>query len=135
MNTVRDIAEVPALPPSLDGWTRFLKTKRTINDLVEDVHRALIEDAEKGPDYLKYLHAVYNSQAVEGSMDADDLEAAGLIREKARSLDNNELANEKKQTIVNAMKVVLRRYHASREERRRGFEGDTVTNANGRGQE
>ena len=36
------------LPAKLDDWQRKLKARRTLNDLVEDVHRILVED----PNYL-----------------------------------------------------------------------------------
>jgi hypothetical protein len=59
--------------------------RRSINDLVEDIHKMLIQNDQ----YLGFLYALYDEQAVEGSLAADDIELARMIREKARSIDGN----------------------------------------------
>jgi hypothetical protein len=112
----------PALPASIDDWTRFLKQERTINDMVEDIHRTLVNESQK---YRDYLRAVWDEQAVEGSLSADNYEAATMIRDKAKTI-GSEVANEKKATIVKALNVVLRRYHASRKQRRHMVAGEEV---------
>jgi hypothetical protein len=111
----------PALPEKIEDWTRFIQAERTINDLVEDIHRVLVED----PGYRAYLRAVYDEQAVEGSLSADNVMAAEMIREKAKDL-GSEVASEKLATIVKALGVVLRRYHASRKQRRHTIGGEIV---------
>jgi hypothetical protein len=120
----------PELPVALNDWQRFLKSQRTINDLVEDAHRALIE-SDQSNKYRAFLFAVYDEQAVEGSLAADNIEAARMIREWAKDSDGNELSHEKLATIAKALGVVLRRYHASRKERRQMVDGEVVPNDGG----
>jgi hypothetical protein len=120
----------PPLPEKIEEWQRFLKTERTLNDLVEDIHRMLVNDEEEGPQYRAYLRAVYDEQAVEGSLAADNTMAAIVIRTKATTLEGNELAHEKAATISKALGVVMRRYHSSRKERRNTLEGELVQNEN-----
>jgi|SoiMethySBSTD1v2_1073268.scaffolds.fasta_scaffold470461_2 hypothetical protein len=108
------------LPPRLpETATEFLahrkmKATRSLKDQVEDVHIALYDDKS----YKALLEAVYNEQAVEGSLAADDFKAAELIREKAKQMNYVELAVQKLATIAKTLGVVLRRYGASRKERR-----------------
>jgi hypothetical protein len=116
----------PQLPVALSEWHRFLKSERTINDHVEDAHRALL-DSEQAELYRSYLWAVYDEQAVEGSLAADNIESARLIRVWAKE-NKSELAREKLATIAKALGVVLRRYHASRKERRQMVAGEVVSN-------
>ena len=111
----------PPLPANVDDWTRYLKAERTLNDQVEDIHRSLIENAE----YRRLLLAVRDSQSVEGSMSTDNVFAAILIREKAKSI-GSEVADEKIHTIVMALNVVLRRYRVSRKERANTVGGTRV---------
>lgn len=120
----------PQLPAVLDDWQRFIGTKRTINDLVEDAHRALIE-SDHSEQYRSFLFAVYDEQAVEGSLAADNIEAARMIRQWANDADSHELAREKLATIAKSLGVVMRRYHASRKERRQMVDGKTVPNNDG----
>ena len=86
----------------------------------------LVNDDEDGPTYRALLRAVYDEQAVEGSLAADNTFAAIMIREKAKTIDGNELAGEKAATISKALGVVMRRYHSSRNERRNTLEGEIV---------
>lgn len=117
----------PALPERIEEWQRFLKQERTLNDLVEDMHRILVSDEEDGPAYRALLRAVYDEQAVEGSLSADNTFAADMIRKKARLLDPaHELAEQKAATISKALNIVMRRYHSSRKERRYMLEGEIV---------
>ena len=75
----------PQLPENASEFLahRKLKGRRTLNDQVEDVHIALY-DSDKG--YTDFLYAVYDEQAVEGSLAADNFKAAELIREKAKKM-------------------------------------------------
>jgi len=117
----------PPLPERIEEWQRFLKQERTLNDLVEDVHRILVADEEDGAAYRALLRAVYDEQAVEGSLATDNTFAAIMIRDKARSLDAvHELADQKAATISKALNIVMRRYHSSRKERRYMLEGEVV---------
>jgi hypothetical protein len=106
---------------------RVLVHKRTLNDLVEDILVQLWEDN----DFRRYTRAVWDEQAIEGSLAADNIMAATMIRERARENDNNEVANEKLATIAKAMGVVLRRYEESRQERRNRLHGENVPGNNG----
>jgi hypothetical protein len=129
MSTEKTLRVPPALPVALSEWQRFLKSERTLNDLVEDVHRALI-DSDQGEKYRSYLYAVYDEQAVEGSLAADNIEAARMIRIWS-SENGSELSRQKLATIAKALGVVLRRYHASRKERRQMVDGEVVPGDSG----
>lgn len=122
-------ADPPALPAKIEDWERKIKGERSLNDLVEDIHRKLVEN----PQYRKLLHAVWDSQAVEGSLSADNTMAALMIREQAKD-DESEVADEKLATISQALGVVLRRYSASRKERRRTVAGEVVPSDDSNGQ-
>ena len=125
MNTVLKAA--PPLPAKLEDWHRVIKAERTLNDLVEDIHRELVNDVK----YREYLRAVYDAHAVEGSLAADNVLAAMMIRDKAKERSISEVANEKLAIINMALGVVLRRYHASRKQRRNMVAGEEVPNDNG----
>ena len=101
---------------------RKLKSKRTLNDLVEDIHLTLVED----PKYIGFLNAVFDEQAVEGSLAADNLEAAHMIRERAKKV-GSDLEREKKATIAKSLGIVMRRYEWSRKERRNMVDGEVVS--------
>lgn len=122
MASNRVVPAAPALPAKLADWQRLLKQERTLNDQVEDIHRMLVEK----PDYIAYLKAIYDEQAVEGSLSADNIMAATMIRERARDINDIEVSKEKLATIVKALGVVLRRYGATRKERRQTVKGEIV---------
>jgi len=107
---------------------RKLKAKRTLNDMVEDIHLSLVEDAK----YIGFLDAVYDEQAVEGSLAADNLEAAHMIREKAVKI-GSDIRKERKATIAKSLNIVLRRYEWSRKERRNIVDGEIVRTENENG--
>jgi hypothetical protein len=79
---------------------------------------ALANNPATAERFRALLHAIYNPQAVEGSMIADDFEAARMIRENAAELNRPELVSEKLTTIKQALGVVTRRCHADRASRR-----------------
>lgn len=116
-------------PPALPATTTDLLAQRkqdphrTLNDHVEAIHVQLYENAE----YQRFLDAVYDEDAVEGSLAADNLQAAQMIRNKAREAGHDPYVAEKKlATISKALGVVLRRYGMSRKERARMIHGETV---------
>jgi hypothetical protein len=117
------LREAPPLPANIADWTRFLKAERTLNDMVEDIHRVLVNEEEQ---YRAYLRAVYDAHAVEGSLAADNVLAAMMIRERAKANGVHDVANEKLAIINLALGVVLRRYHASRKQRRNMVQGEEV---------
>lgn len=111
----------PPLPVTLDDWDAQRKSKvsRTINDLVEDIHRRLLSDPQRSADYQKLMAAIYDEQAVERKLIADDVLCAQMIREKASEDDTYvDLAKESLGAIMQAHQVVLRRYGQSRKDRR-----------------
>lgn len=93
---------------------RKLKVKRSINDLVEDVFVKLWDEDEN---FQKLLDAIYDSQAVSGDMNDDDVLAALAILDRAKADKNESVASEKIHTIKLAMRVCLRRYRIGRHER------------------
>jgi len=99
-----------------------------LNDQVEAVHRILVNDVEQ---YRALLRAVFDEQAIEGSLVMDDALAVIMIREKALKIGYSELATEKLATIRRSLRVVLRRYGASREERRKRISADFVVTPQG----
>jgi hypothetical protein len=118
--------EAPPLPNKIEEWQRILKAERTLNDLVEDIHRLMVNDNEQGAHYRALLRAVYDEQAVEGSCSFDNYAASLLIRERAKAIGSEELAGEKPATISKALNIVMRRYKSSRKQRRDMLEGKIV---------
>jgi hypothetical protein len=117
----------PALPATIDGWERFIKTHRTINDEVESIHMQLLDDENQRERYHQLLWAVYDVQAVEGSLSCDNCLAAMLIRDTAREIsESHPLTREKLATISQALGVVLRRFHQDRKLRRNMVAGKSV---------
>jgi|SRR6185312_640774 len=118
-------ARPPALPATtsdLLGQRKF-EMKRTLNDHVETIHLKLYENE----DYQRLLDAVYDEDAVEGSLAADNLLAAKMIRDFAIADGFDPyVADKKLATIAKALGVVLRRYGVSRKERSRMIDGETV---------
>ena len=119
-------AVAPPLPADIDDWHRTIKAERTLNDLVEDIHRTLVEDEK----YRSLLRATYDAHAIEGSLAADNIFAAIMIRDKAKEMGISDVANEKAAIINMSLGVVLRRYKASRKQRRNMVGGEEVPNEN-----
>lgn len=116
------------VPREIANWVRKTEFHRTINDMVEDIHLALIVDHD---DYREYLDAVWDEQAVEGSLALDNGEAARIIRDEAKKRNVTKVATAKLSVIVKALNIVLRRYGVSRSERRNSVGGETVSPNNG----
>lgn len=110
------------VPRTVAGWVRKTELNRTLNDQVEEIHLVLVEN----PEYLRWLDAVYDEQTIEGSLAADNLEAAQMIREEAKRRKITRVAEAKKATIVKAMNIVLRRYGMARTDRRNMVGGEIV---------
>jgi hypothetical protein len=109
---------------------RILKHERTLNDQIEDILVQLYDDVE----LQRYLNAVYDEDAVEGSLAIDNGEAARIIRNWAQKNDRSEVAGKKLATIVKSMNTVLRRYEESRRERRDKVRGEIVHSSNNGGE-
>lgn len=88
-----------------------LKRHRNINDLVEEVVVKLWDNDAK---FMRYVDAIYDSAAVEGSLDDDDTMAALMIRDRAGKDNHVEVAAQNVRTIKLAMRVVLRRFGIDR---------------------
>ena len=115
----------PPLPATRNALIeqRSVPLRITLNDLVEEIHLKLWDTQE----YQDYIDAVYDEQAVEGSLAADNIKAAEMIRDYAREQkSDNKLATQKLATISKALGVVLRRYDISRKERRDMIHGENV---------
>lgn len=101
------------LPASAADLQRKSLRSRTLNDYVEDVFLTLFDT---NPDFRALLDAVSNDDSVEGTVRADDYEAARMIRLAA--VEGSPIKAKKLETIRKALNVVLRRYEISRRERR-----------------
>lgn len=104
------------LPATVADLIEQRKNKKSysLNDMIEKHHIALYTN----DDYQSLLEAVHPEQALEGSLIADDFEAARMLREKARESGDGYVAKQKLDTIRKSLAVVLRRYGISRKERR-----------------
>ena len=104
---------------------RTMPDKRTLNDYVDDIHKALW--AVSNEEYQKLLDAVYDEDAVEGSLAIDNAKAAEIIRNWALQDDRMPyVATKKLATIVKALNVVLKRYKMTRKERASTIDGRVV---------
>jgi hypothetical protein len=113
----------PKLPDTVSGALshRRLKQRPTLNDEIESLMLSAWEDEQ----FQSYLDAVYDEQAVEGSLSIDNAKAAELLRDKAIKTGSR-VGQEKLATIVKSLNVVLRRYGFSRNERRNLVAGKVV---------
>jgi hypothetical protein len=112
---MNDVTRTIALPVSTQDLLAHRKPmrERTLNDHVDDIHVALWEVEE----YHRALEAVYDEDAIEGSLAADNLIAAQFIRKYAQDNNNPHVKTKKLATIVKSLNVVLRRYGITRKER------------------
>ena len=105
---------------------RKVAARPTLNDHVEELYASLIEDER----FTGYMFAVYDSQAVEGSLSCDNVKAAEMLRDAAKKV-GSVIANEKLATIILSLGVVCRRYGLSRKQRRNTLKGEIVENGDG----
>ena len=120
----------PELPENLDDWTLKVSHEPTLNDLVHDLHKALMKDETTNKQYRDLLRATLDSEAIEGSCSADNFMAAQMIRDRAK-LEGSPVQHKKLDSITKALGVVLRRYEASRKQRRDKLDGEIVADNNG----
>jgi hypothetical protein len=87
---------------------------------LEQVFLARIGDGEDGQEFLRYVSAVCNQNAVEKSMKADDWVASMLLRDYSREsrVNQNEVGKADLTAIHRALPHVLRRFDLSRNQRR-----------------
>lgn len=113
-------ADLPAL---FEDWQRVLKSQPTVNDMVESFLPSLV----KNPQFLPLVNGVYDDDTVEGTMAADQLCAAIMVRAAASHDDaDHPLAKKKLATIAKALNVVLKRYGFGRNQRRETVSGEFV---------
>lgn len=123
----RDLRVAPPVPDNIDDWVRHIKAERTLNDLVEDIHRQLVNGSEK---YRELLRATYDAHAVTGSLSFDNCLASMMIQEKATQLGVSDVVDEKLAIINLALGVVLGRYKMRRKQRRNMLGGEEVPTDN-----
>jgi hypothetical protein len=120
------------LPATVEDLDKRLKasTTKTLNDYVHEIHRKLWADSN--PQYRQLLDAVYDEDAVEGSLSIDNAKAAEMIRNYAKDAAHPEpyVASKKLATIVKALNIVLRRFQMTRKERAHRVEGEQVAGDN-----
>lgn len=98
----------------------------TLNDRVDNLFIKLWTS----DDYRRFHDAVYDEDAVEGSLAADNLLAAMMIREKAKTEGDDYVAGKKLATIAKSLNVVCKRYGIGRRERAREVAGELVDMSN-----
>lgn len=135
--TKRQLDRLPPPPPLPSTTAEMLNSRltqpfRTVNDDVDDIHLALWresdEETDRGLRYRSLLLAIYDPQAVSGSLRIDDVLASLIIKEYAAENGIRNVASEREATIVRALRVVLRRFGLSRERRRSMVDGEVVRN-------
>ena len=111
-------------PTRLEEMQSMRKTapSRSLNDYIDDIHNVLWNK----PGYRESLEAVFNSEAIEGSQDADDFIAATMIRTYAGEMKIAPVKDKKLDTITKSLHVVVNRYGMGRPQRRRLVKGVVV---------
>lgn len=114
----------PPLPATREEMLsqRKVASKVTLNDLVEEIHDKLYEN----PEYQALIFGVWDSEAVEGSLAADNYKASNMIREWAREHGNTVVASKNWATLSKSLGVVLRRFELDRRTRRHMVDGEIV---------
>jgi hypothetical protein len=116
------------LPEKTEDWERKIKSGLTLNDHVEVAHLALWNSNDQ---YRAYHEAVWDSDALEGSISIDATMAAQMLRGYAKEkLAGNPAGEKNLDTIKKSLGVVLRRYGNSRKERRHTVAGQVVPGDN-----
>lgn len=113
----------PPLPATLADLRagRIIKTKVTFNDLIEPLYEELYDG---DPLFKQLIEGVHNDETVEGSTAADDYRAADMLRSYAdkRGVHLPSKWPERERAtweeIAHAIKIVSRRFNASRKQRK-----------------
>ena len=124
------VRKVPDLPASLADLTPKVRRLPNINDQVHSVFDRLFEDqSERGTQFRRALNATNNAGAWQGSMIADDFAASIMIKEAADRYGGYDLVEGANWTQIRlALRVVMRRWGISREERRNMLGEEIVPN-------
>lgn len=91
-----------------------MKRESNLNDMVETYVRKMIVD----DNFRKYLNELTREDALEGDLFLDDSVAAGMIRDAAIEDSNSMVSEQKLKPLIRSLKVVMRRFNISREQRR-----------------
>jgi len=108
------------VPRIVEEWVR--KSTRTLNDAVESYHIKLLGD----PEYCRFLDATVDSEAVEGSLSADNYRAADALKKSALAAGDDFVGKSNLASITKALSVVLKYYNMSRKQRRNMIGGKSV---------
>ena len=127
--TIEKTHQFSPVPTRLEDWLLKVKEKRSLNDLVHDIHKLLLVDEALNEQYRAYLDAIWPEQTVEGSFKTDDTMAAIMIRERAR-IEDTPVQKEKISSIEKSLRVVLKRYHMGREFRRDTLNVESIPDDN-----
>jgi hypothetical protein len=129
---MNDQPAVPHAAPLPATYNDFLaarqgKVIRTINDDAETVILALYKDEELSPQFRKLQEATDDAEAENGACSIDNVFAAVMIQDKAKTMEVHSLAPPRKlAAVIKAMNVVMRRYNASRKQRKNMLAGQQV---------
>lgn len=125
MVDVSQLKKVPLPATVEDMLARKPITQQNLNDHIDTIHVRLWSTDQR---YQQLLDAVYDEEALEGSLAADNVMAAMAIRNYALK-DNTDMYVGKKKlaTIVKSMNVVLRRYRMDRKSRAISIGGEAVS--------
>ena len=106
---------IKPIPRTSQGLLAQRMNQKTFNlhDQVEQIVTDLIPKDE----FFNLIDAVYPEQSIEGSLLADDHEAARMVREYGKANGFPVVAHQKIQTLMRSIKVVLRRYKLGRGQR------------------
>ena len=117
------VRELPSTQAELLAMRKAMR-EPTLNDHIDDLHVILWND----PSYRRALDSVYDEDALEGSLSADNFVAATKLRDYAVAHNNAHVEHRKLATIVKSLAVVLRRYGITRKERSLTL-GDEIQNS------
>ena len=124
MVDIAHLKKVPLPATVADMMARKNPALQNLNDHVDAIHVRLFATDAK---YQLLLDAVYDEEAQEGSLAADNIMAAMVIRQYAAKDDADMyVASKKLATIVKSLNVCLRRYHMTRKERAITVDGEPV---------
>jgi hypothetical protein len=123
------------LPSGPAGWVLKSGLKRTLNDEVQMVHEALINNTKLYDKYISFLRPVTDKESAEGWLAFEDIGAAQMIKDYAAANGHPRVASQNLAVIAGALDVVLRRFGMSRKQRRFTVDGTVVPPPNGSNQE
>ena len=93
---------------------RVVKRTVTLLDEVEQAMTAIYDE----PQYMRFREAIDNGDAVEGSIFADDIVSAQMIRKKAEVLGLHQVEEADLTLIAQKLRAAERRFNASRKQRK-----------------